>query len=786
LQFEGVVPPTAPGKAGNLPQELTSFVGRRREVTEAKQMLSASHLVTLTGLGGVGKSRLALRVAAQVQRAFNNGVWLVELGELRDPELVAHTVVATLGLREQATLGLGQHVERPPIARLTEYLATRKLLLVLDNCEHLVDAVAKLADALLRACPGLRVLATSRERLGVAGEVILPVRPLSVPDPRRPDILRGRSRSEAVALFAERAVTVQPEFCLTHDNQAAVAQICHRLDGLPLAIELAAARLPALSPQEILHCLSDRFRVLDAGASDAPARQRTLDACIEWSYELCTCAEQLLWTRLTVFVGGFELRAAEAICAGDDLGSEHVLDLVISLVDKSVLILEDGAVARYRMLDTIREYGQNKLWDAGQDVALRRRHRDWYVELATRAEAEWISPRQVDWFARLEHEQPNLRAALEFCFTEPDEARPALRIAASLYPYWFGRGMLSEGRYWLDRALAQELGPCVDRARALYAASMLAGQQNDIRTASALVDEGQKIATQLGSASTRALFTLASGWVAGYRGALPCAVALLDVALRAFRAENSLPRQLDALFALTVYSGIRGDATRALACHEEMLAITEPRGEVWYRSISLWALGVTVWRQGHLRRATGLVRESLRLKRPIDDLVGMAWCLEVLAWIATGDPDPRRAATLLGAAQGLWSAIGTSPATVQHLHGYHEQFGQRARHALGERAFQVAYERGMSLSVEDATGYALNEKPPTAPSPGGATATLTRREWQVAELVAEGLTNKEISARLMITQRTAETHVERILTKRGFTKRTQLAAWVTERQESQG
>ncbi|WP_158849592.1 ATP-binding protein [Saccharothrix deserti] len=781
---------TAPGRVGNLPLELTSFVGRRREVAEAKRVLSASRLVTLTGVGGVGKSRLALRVATQVQRAFDDGEWLVELGELQDPELVAHTVADTLGLREQPTLGPGEQPGLPPVARLTEYLADRQVLLVLDNCGHVVDAVAKLVDALLRSCPGLRVLATSRERLGIGGEVALPVPPLSVPplsvpDPRQPHSLPGLSRFEAVTLFTERAVAVVPGFCLTTDNDVAVAEICRRLEGLPLAIELAAARLPVLSPGEILHRLSDRFRLLETRLRSTQPRHRTLRACIEWSYELCTRAEQRLWARLTVFVGSFELAAAEGICAGDGLASEDVPELVISLVDKSILIFEDdGTLVRYRLLDTIREYGQDKLRESGQDTEPRRRHRDWYAELVARADAEWISPRQVDWFARLEREYPNIRAALEFCLTEPGQAGAGLRMATSLYLYWFGRGLLSEGRYWLGRALAQQPRPSADRGRALYADSMLAGHQSDIAATSALVAEGQQVAEQLGDASTRVLFTLASGYLATYRGDLHHAVALLDAALDTYRAEGDIPRLLETLLALALASEGLGDPTRALACHEEALAITEPRGEVWYRSISLWVLGLALWQQGHPRQAVGLVRESLRLKLPLNDLLGFAWCLEALAWIAAGEPDRRRAATLLGAVRECWQAIGASPAKSPHLRGYHDECEQRTRRALGERAFQAAFQRGVDLGLADAIGYALNEKPQPARSPVGTTTTLTRREQQVADLVAEGLTNKGIAARLVISQRTAESHVKNIMTKLGFTKRTQLATWVAGQREN--
>jgi non-specific serine/threonine protein kinase len=617
---------------------------------------------------------------------------------------------------------------------------------------------------------------------------MLPVLPLSVPDPRRPPSLRVLAESEAVALFVERARAAAHEFCLTEGNQVAVAEICRRVEGLPLAVELAAARVRALSPAEILHRLSDRFRLLSAGPRSAPARQQTLRACIEWSHELCTYAERLCWARLAVFAGGFDLDAAEGVCAGGELAGEDVLDLVSSLVDKSILLREEGdSIVRYRMLDTIREYGQDELRESGVETAVRRRHRDWYAELMGRADAEWIGPRQVAWLARLQRELPNLRAALEFCLTEPREAGAALPIATSLRLYWFARGLISEGREWLDRALAQQPQPTAERARALYAASMLAGQQNDFPAASAFVAEGYQVTERLGDAATRALFTLASGYLAGYRGDLHRSVALLDAVLDTFRADHNVPQLLETLFALAMASGGLGDATRALACHEEMLAITEPRGEVWHRSLSLWAYGLVERLQGHLQRAAELVRESLRLKRPLDDLLGFAWCLEALAWIAVGEQDPRCAATLLGAAEELWRAIGWFPVGGRHrLVGYHDECEQRARRALGEQAFQTAFQHGVGLSLADAIGYALNEKPEPARPPATAKKTaLTRREQEVAELVAEGLTNRQIAARLVISQRTAETHVENSLAKLGFTTRTQLATWVTAQREEQ-
>lgn len=768
-----------PARAGSLPLELTSFVGRRRELAQVRQMLSSSRLVTLTGAGGVGKSRLALRVATQVQQAFDDGSRLVELGDVQDPALVEQAVADALGLREQGPLGEPSTLA----ARLTNYLAARQVLLVLDNCEHEVDAVAKLGEALLRSCPGLRVLATSREPLRISGEIILPVPPLPVPDPRQPSTVRQVSRLEAVALFTERASAAVPGFRLTTANTAAVAEICHRLEGLPLGIELAAVWVRALSPDEILRRLSDRFRLLGAGPRGMPDRHRTLRACIESSYGLCTRAEQLLWARLTVFIGGFDLEAAEQICAGGNLASEDVVDLVTSLVEKSILIHEnDGAAVRYRLLDTIREFGREKLRESGQHVALGRQHRDWYCAMVALAETEWISDRQVDWFARLGRMYPNIRAALEFCLTEPGETAAALRTAASLYAYWLGRGLLTEGRYWLNRALMLQPRPSAERVRALYAAGMLAVHQGDVASASVLVAEVQRVTERADDTSARALSGLASGYLATFRGDLHRAASLLDAVVDTYRGkDDDLLLLIDVLLLLALTNTALGDPAGALACHEEVLAITEPRSEMWFRSISLWVLGVARWQQGNPPEAIGLVHESLRLKRPFDDLLGTAWCLEALAWIEADGPNPRRAAILLGAAAERWHVTNASPAKAPHppLRGYHETCEQRIRGALGERAFQAAFQRGLGLSLTDAIEYALNEKPQVTPSHLGVATTLTRRERQVAELVAEGLTNKEIAARLVIGLRTAESHVESILAKSGLANRTELAVWIT-------
>ncbi|WP_172652710.1 protein kinase domain-containing protein [Rhodococcus opacus] len=772
---EGPMPLPARSTAGNLPLELTSFVGRRRELTEARRLLSVSRLVTLTGIGGVGKTRLALRVAGEVRRVFGDGVWLVELGQLRDSSLLAEVVATSLRLRDQSARAV-QEV-------LAEYLAGRRLLLVLDNCEHLIEAVASLATTLLRTCPELRILATSREQLGIGGEAAMRVPPMTVPDPDRPS-LRGLPQYEAVTLFVERAVAAVPEFELTEDNQVAVARICARLEGLPLPIELAAVRLRAMSAEQIAQRLADRYRTLTVGNRGTPTRQQTLRLCIDWSYELCTASEQRLWGRLSVFAAGFELDAAEEVCAGDR-SPDELLDELASLVDKSILIREEPGVAvRYRLLETLRDYGREKLQQTGEYLALRRLHRDWYKQLAVRAEAEWISSRQREWIDRLKRELPNLREALHFSLTEPgeDHAEAGLEIATALYPLWWSGGLLAEGRHWLDRALSlAPPQPTAERVKALYADSLLAGVQGDLTAAYALTEQEREITEQLGDAQTGALLAHTAGRLALLGGDLPHALECFERAVEVFRADGDLHRQISALQGLGLASGLLGDTARAVSCQQEVLAITESRGESEYRARSLWILALMVWQQGNSDRATRLVAEGLQMTRLTNDPVGAAWCLQTLAWIAADEHQSRRAAVLLGATEALRAVMGTTTVLVPNLRTHQEQCEQRARTALGGGAYETAFRQGKNMCFEEAAAYALDEQTPTPPPhAAGAAASLTRRERQVAELVAQGLTNKAIAAQLVIAQRTAQGHVEHILTKLGFTSRAQIAAWVTE------
>ena len=760
---------------GNLPAELTSFVGRRGELAEVRRLLAGSRLVTLTGVGGVGKTRLALRAAAGLARAFPGGVWLVRLDQLREEALVAQAVAGALGLQDRAGFS--------PEAALADYLAGRQLLLVLDNCEHLVDAVAKLADQLLRAAAGLRVLATSREALNITGETVLPVPPLGAPDPGQPLTPAELGLFPAVRLFAERAAQVVPGFAVTEANQAAVAGICRRLEGLPLAIELAAARLPVLSAEQVDARLGDRLGLLTRGGRTNPARQQTLRASIGWSHELCSRAERLLWARLSVFAGGFELDAAEGICADHQLPAGQVLELLAALADKSILTVIHGqGVARYRLPEPLREFGQERLHASGEHAALRRRHRDWHEQLAWRADTGWLSPQLADWTARLSREHANVAAAQDFCQAEPGEAEAGLRIALHVWPlYYWNAGHLSEGRYRLGQALARAGEPTGWRARGLLLAGFLAAVSGDRSAVQPLLEQGTGLAGQLDDPATRAFAAWAAGHVRSFAGDLPRATAQFEDGLAVLPAAAGHARQRALLLTcLAVAAGLAGDEERAVACHRELAALTQAGSEFsrrWSSAYSLWALGAAAWRRGDLDRATDLHQQSLRLRR--DDRMGTTFGVEALAWIAASGHQDERAAVLLGAAAGLLQS-GTTLDGFQPLAGHHRDCERQARQALGETAFQAAWQRGRDLPGADVLAYALQQppdKPPTPAVPAGA--PLTPRELQVARLVAGGRSNKQIAAELVIAQRTAEGHVERILAKLGFTSRAQAAAWVT-------
>ncbi|MGQ4618551.1 protein kinase domain-containing protein [Nocardia sp. R7R-8] len=757
------------GRMRHLPLELTSFVGRRKELTEAKNALSTSRLVTLTGIGGVGKTRLALRSATAVQQDYADGVAFVELGELRDESLLASVVAHALGLVDRSTI--------PVYETLVDFLMPREMLVVLDNCEQVVAAVAELAESLLRVCPGLRILATSREPIGVGGEQILLVPPLALPDPDR--LPRGLPRNDAMALFTERAAAAVAGFELTEDNKVTIARICQRLEGLPLPIELAAARLRAMSPEQILDRLTHRFALLTHGHRSAPTRQQTLRMCIDWSYDLCTPVEQRAWARLSVFEGGFELGAAQYIY-GEQLSQDEILDIVTYLVEKSILNREASNIAvRFRMLDTVREYGIEKAMERGEYQELRGRHRDWYEQLARQAEADWVSPREIDWLARFDREQANIRRALEFCVS--DDPETGIKIAATLFPYWVSQGAFTEGRRWLDRLLARHAGEATDQAAALYAACHMAGVQGDIEAVAVRVHEGRALLQQTSEPVARAHLDLAEGLLHLFRGQPSDARPFMENATGIYAEHGELLHQVFALTFLGLSHDLGENPQAAIEYYERALAITEAQGESVYRSYVQWSLAFASWRRGDSARANRLLRQALRSSRRITDRLNTTLCLQTMAWMAAAAGNAERAVVLLAAAERIGQSVGTSPVIFPALLTYREDCERRTRQALSARRFAAAHRAGAALGFDAAVAYALGEHATdTTPSAG---EEVTAREREVAELIAEGMTNKEIAARLAISPRTAQGHVEHLLAKLGFTARTQIAAWITESRE---
>ncbi|WP_063045155.1 protein kinase domain-containing protein [Nocardia pseudovaccinii] len=760
------------GSTGDLPLELTSFIDRRTETAEVKNLLSTNRLVTLTGIGGVGKTRLALRAASNARRDFADGVWVVELADVRDPALLIDVVAAALGLRDDSA--------RPMRHVLVEFLRSRETLLVVDNGEQIVEALAELVGTLLQACPGLRILVTSREPLDIAGETVLRVLPLTVPGSDSEPMLRGLPKYDAVTLFAERAATVVPGFELTDGNKASVAGICFRLEGLPLAIELAAARMRTMSPDQILVRLTDRYALLTRSSRTAPKRQQTLRWCIDWSYQLCTPDEQRLWARLSVFSGGFELDAAEVVC-GADLERENLLDALSSLVDKSIVNRETlDDVVRFRMLETMRDYGRGRLQATGEYEELRRAHRDWCQRLVLEAEAGWISDRQPYWLARLEREQPNLREMLEFCLSDDstESAEAGLRTATALVAFWGFRGLYGAGRRWLDRALAHPAAQSIpDRVRALNASSTAAAMQRDLQSSAAFLDEGRALAEQDQTPLNQALIVGAEGALALFRGESGCAISRFEQAIEVFSSNRLGLLHVSALVLLGWAHAAQGDMPRAIECHDQILSITEACGESLFRSTALGAKGIVVWQQGERSQAHQLLRESLRVNRSTRSPLLAALDLEGLAWIAA-DSDGERTAVLMGTVENLLRSTSGFSIFFPELSRVHDECERTVRRALGDRRFETAFRRGQAMGMNAAVAYALGEAP--AATPAASELQLTKREQQVADLVAQGLTNKQIAAKLVISQRTADGHVEHILSKLGFTSRAQIAAWIVD------
>jgi predicted ATPase/DNA-binding CsgD family transcriptional regulator len=769
--------PLATGR-GTLPAELTSFVGRRRELAETRRMLSSSRLLTLTGVGGVGKTRLALRMAAEVRRTFPDGVWFVELAALHDPQLLPHTLANALELRQ---------VSAEPTADLAQYLEEKQLLVVLDNCEHLTDACAVLASKLLAAAPGLRILATSRHVLGVEGEQILPVPPLSTPEAEAEVGAGDATHYESVALFLDRATAVAPDFEILDANRAAVVELCRRLDGIPLAIELAAVWLRILSPSQILDRLEDRFRLLTTVRPASPARQQALDTAIAWSLDLCSPAEQLMWARLSVFPGGFDLEAAEEVCSGAGIARDDVLTLVAGLVNKSVITRHQATehtTAWYQMLETIRQYGAAQLTSPEEVRTLRLRHRDHYRGLAKSFASESFGPRQQDWFVRLRREHGNVRAALEFCLDEPDQASAALEIAAPMWNFWFA-GFLREGYRYLIRALDRPSEVASSRAYGLWAASYLAMFAGDFERNAAMLAECAELARSLDDDLLQARIKECRGHATLYQGDLPAAIALLEEARTDFRAVGDPLGEFDTLILLAAGTFFLDDP-RVEDFSRQALALAEAHGALSSKAYGLWSVGIAQWRAGNFEAATGSLRQCVRLFQPMHDLTGISFGVQALSWCTAFAAPDDHAARMLGVSQAVWRTSGAKIDETNAYSVFDQRSEDRVREALGPARFEMAFAEGAAYSFEQAVALALGEASgadvsgqPARTRPG-TYGGLTPREREIAERLAEGLSNKEIAVRLVISQRTVETHVEHILSKLGLSSRAQVGSWVAE------
>ncbi|MEO3813149.1 AAA family ATPase [Sphaerisporangium sp. B11E5] len=697
---------------------MTSFVGRRQEAAEVVRALDGSRLVTLTGVGGVGKTRLALRVARGLRARFPGGIWFVELSSVRKPELLGQAICSALQVPGKAGLTAD--------AALREFLASRRSLLVLDTCEHLVESAAPLVGGLLEATPELRIMVTSRRVLGVAGESTYQVQPLPIDE--RSQGAAGGEHPEAVTLFADRAASLMPGFVPTPE----VALLCRRLDGIPLAIELAATRLRTLSFDQIMGRIEDRFGLLSGCTRTPVRRHRTLRMAIGWSHELCEPVERMLWARLSIFTGDFDLTAAQEVCADPDSGGgvrrEDVEDVLLRLVDKSIVHRAvSGRAVRFRMLDTMREYGGEWLRRLGLERETRRRHRDHYLALARRFDREWFGPAQVDWHTRMTHELPNLRAALDFSLGDPAEHAAGVEMAGRLAYLWMACGFVSDGRRYLRAALshAPDVPPGAGVNRALWVGAWLADVQGDL-------DQANDLATECMTRSFSELDRASAGWATaccattGMRwGYLPESLGMFERARRTHEDGGDLGAGLATALVGEAYVLARlGRREEALARLRRHRSLCDSLGDIWMRSSGDWVRGFIELEEGDAASAARFFRASLRAKHLLRDSLGMATAVSALAAAAARRRDMERAARLLGVGELIELSFGLR-VSISPPDDVREATEDLARTGLGAAAFTAAFQSGRTLDVETAVAYALEPPPPV---PAGADGTTARTD----------------------------------------------------------
>src|SRR5215211_2800825 len=789
--------------SNNLPASLTSFVGREREVVEIKRLLAMTRLLTLTGAGGCGKTRLALEVAADLVGAYPDGVWLVDLAPLSEPGLVAREVAGALEVPERPG--------EPLTDTLVDALRTRRALLVLDNCEHLVGAVARLVEDLLRSCPDLRFLATSREALGVPREVNRPVPPLSLPDPGRPTTVEELEGYGSARLFVERALYRPSAFALTPENAGAVAEVCRQLEGMPLAIELAAARVGVLAVEQIFERLSDSLGLLTGGGRTLTSRQRTLRGSLDWSHALLDEPERKLFGRLAVFAGGWSLEAAEAVCSGDGIERGDVSGLLGELVDKSLVMVGATAngVTRYRMLEPIRQYAREKLEESGQADEGRSRHATFFLTLAEEAEPELAGSQQGLSVERLEGDHDNLRAALSWVL-QRDEGELGLRFGGALWRFWYNRGYLSEGISWLERILADgDPAAAPIRIRVLEGMGWLLQFQGDPERAKTTYEEMLELSRKLDDRENVATALNSLGVLAVTRGDNERARALLEENLLVLKEleQGSAATTFKRFYVFNLLGILaineEGDYAKGEALWEESLALARKAGDTYLVGLTLSNLGHAALMQRAHERARVFCEESLVFARELGS-ASMELVPSVsinLGLASLGQGDHERAKVSFEEALMMSQNTGKKPTTIESLEGMaglagamskdtraailwgaaevarevtgialppgewalHEPRLNVSRSRLGEEEWGEALAEGRTMSLQEAAEYALSRDgadPPTTtipqePSAGEPALNLSEREREVVVLVARGLTNRQISSHLRISERTA-------------------------------
>jgi predicted ATPase/DNA-binding CsgD family transcriptional regulator len=765
----------------NLPVELSSFIGRGRELSEIRRLLSTAHVITLTGPGGIGKSRLALRAARRLGRHFPDGVWLVELAGLDSPDLLAYAVARSLRVDERP----GEEID----AALIAYLGGRRMLLVLDNCEHLLDACRELVACVVSECERVRVLCTSRERLDVPGEAVVVLSALDVASSGEQLSVAALADVDALRLLVDRAVAVAPDFALTDENATAACEICRRLDGLPLAIELAAARLASMTADDLRGRLDDRLRLLSAAHRSGPQRRRTLRATIDWSYELLSQEERILWRRLSVFAGSFGLDAAEDVCSGAGLERERIVDLVGSLVGKSILTMgRESRRGRYRLLETLRLYGAQRLAEAGEHTELARTHATWYAELISGGDRPWWgSPRQGEMFETLDVEWANVEAALDFFTGSVSDAETGLRVATDLWLYWLVRGHYRAGSRRLDAFLGAFLdlapAPTPTRAMAMWALGFFALATGDVVAARSAFEEVRVVCQQRGAERELAYALSGLGMVHGSLGEIEPAIDLLTEAReRIARVDDPVGLAFGLYYLATMVATDR-QLAKARQLADEGLDASERAGDRLAYGMLNGLLGTVDWLLGDPAAGESRLREAVRVQYLLGHRYGMLTSLEGLAWVAASSAQAERAALLLGAGAALSRELGLQLG-FSYWDVHHYACEESVRASMGETRYRSCWERGYALSRDEVVAAALGNATPTErPAANSSishagTDRLSARELEVARLVASGRSNPAIASELFVSVGTVKTHVSHILGKLGLESRVQLANWV--------